>query len=117
MHFLRRNLIFPCSPSAAVSLKSPRTEALLKGPHLAQEAASADCLQASILAAWEEEHTQAIWGGEGIDLWSQSQLLASRTHFSVETRLNTKSRPWPCAQRAPPTSQMLGIWSHSGSVV
>lgn len=40
MHFLRRNLIFPCSPSAAVSLKSPRTEALLKGPNLAQEAAS-----------------------------------------------------------------------------
>lgn len=40
MHFLRRNLLFPCSPSAAVSLKSPRTEALLKGPNLAQEAAS-----------------------------------------------------------------------------
>ena len=52
----------------------------------------ASCLQASILAAWGEEHTQAVWG-EGRDLWSQSQLFASNTHFSAETRLNTESRP------------------------
>lgn len=33
-HFSRRNLIFPCSPSAVVSFTSSRTEVLFNGPSL-----------------------------------------------------------------------------------
>lgn len=48
----------PCPPSAAVSLKSPRIEALFKGPNLCTGGSFLPIV-CSILAAWEEEHTQA----------------------------------------------------------
>lgn len=120
MHSLRPDSHLPLSSlSSRVSLEvSPRIEALLRTKSLHRRQLPAQCLQASILAAWEERHTQAVWGGEGRDLWSQSPAVCkARLTFPPGNQAEHRVQALALCTAQSSHSQMLGIWSHSGSVV